>query len=276
MTGIEALDFSFKQPAKKDLETALFCLFRNGEVLVRNTVDGQTTVFHSYAEANKVSKLGSSACIGKYPEHYLLADNVSENAELPSDFQTVSLIRFFMHEPVGQAQLVGRGAQLLNWRKTHQYCGTCGSVMSLSETEQAMLCGNCQSSTYPRISPCIITLITRGEEFLLARSAQSRAEWYSTLAGFVEPGESLSQTLKREVFEEVGLQVGKITYIDSQPWPFPAQLMVGFLAEYASGEIQVDGEEILEADWFTADNLPPIPGNFSIAGQLINGYINSL
>lgn len=123
---------------------------------------------------------------------------------------------------------------------------------------------------HPRISPAIIVAITRGREILLAKGINFQGDFYSVLAGFVEPGETFEECVQREVGEEVGLKVKNIKYFGSQPWPFPDSLMVGFTAEYASGNINIDEKEILDAEWFTAEQLPLIPGVGSIARRLID------
>ena len=128
---------------------------------------------------------------------------------------------------------------------------------------------------YPRISPAIIVLVMKGDEILLARSSHFRPDMYSTIAGFVEPGETLEHAVSREVMEEVGLKIKNIRYFASQPWPFPNSLMIGFLADYAEEEICVDGKEITDASWFKRDELPSIPPKTSIAGHLINWFVKS-
>lgn len=170
----------------------------------------------------------------------------------------------------------GKAAQILHWHKTHRYCGQCGHETVVQETEQARICPACALSWYPRISPCVIVLITRGEELLLARSPRFREGMFSTLAGFVEPGESLEATLHREIAEEVAIRIKNIRYFGSQPWPFPHQLMLGFFAEYDSGEIEIDGVEISDAGWYHCRNLPMIPGEGTIAGRMIRHYLESL
>ncbi|MEJ2041606.1 MAG: NAD(+) diphosphatase, partial [Desulfosarcinaceae bacterium] len=128
---------------------------------------------------------------------------------------------------------------------------------------------------YPRLSPAIIVAVIRNDRILLARNKRFRAPFHSVLAGFVEPGETLEECEQREIGEVVGLAVKNIRYFGSQPWPFPNSLMVGFVAEYASGEITIDRKEIMEADWFPADALPRTPTRISIAGRLIEWFVAS-
>jgi NAD+ diphosphatase len=172
--------------------------------------------------------------------------------------------------------LAGRASQILDWVRDHQFCGRCGSEMQLDEQERAMRCAPCSIINYPRIAPCIIALVTRGEHLLLARNANFPRPMYSTLAGFIEAGENVEETLVREVREEVGVEVSGLRYFQSQSWPFPNQLMLGFFANYSGGDIVCDPREIADAQWFHYSELPMIPPPSSVAGQLIRHYVNSL
>lgn len=172
--------------------------------------------------------------------------------------------------------LAGRASQLLDWERDHRHCGRCGNQMTLDVKERAMRCAPCRVINYPRIAPCVIVLVARGEELLLARNANFPQPMYSTLAGFIEAGETAEQTLVREVREEVGVEVCNLRYFQSQSWPFPNQLMLGFFADYAGGEIVCDLTEIADADWFHYSQLPMIPPISSISGQLIQQYIKTL
>lgn len=171
-------------------------------------------------------------------------------------------------------RLAATGLHLVEWDKTHRFCGKCGAELWLREDERAKECPRCSHLEFPRISPAIIVLIERDGQVLLARAARFAEEMYSVLAGFVEPGESLEEAVFREVKEEVGITVKDIRYFGSQPWPFPDSLMVGFTACHAGGEVQIDGKEIVEAAWFPVDNLPRIPGKISIARQLIDWFVD--
>lgn len=168
--------------------------------------------------------------------------------------------------------LAARAYHLMNWDKNSRFCGRCGGKTLPQSTEHAKACPNCGFIAYPKISPAIIVAITRGDKLLLAQGKRFTSKFYSVIAGFVEPGENLEDCVRREVKEEVGLEVRDITYFGSQPWPFPDSLMLGFTAEYAGGEIRVDPEELDTADWFAADNLPEIPGSISIARRLIDNF----
>jgi len=194
----------------------------------------------------------------------------------PMVFQKGSLYQLLGRVDEQLFALVGRASQLLDWDRDHQFCGRCGEPMQLDPMEHAMNCKPCRSVIFPRIAPCIIVLVTRGEELLLARSPNFPVPMYSTLAGFIEAGESAEQTLVREVKEEVNIDVHHLRYFDSQSWPFPGQLMLGFFAEYAGGDIICDPKEIMDAQWFHYQDLPHTPPRASISGQLIHSYIESL
>jgi NAD+ diphosphatase len=170
--------------------------------------------------------------------------------------------------------LAGRAQQLLAWERDNRFCGSCGGTMESHHLERAMTCQPCSSMVYPRLAPCIIVLVTRGEDLLLARNANFPIKMYSTLAGFIEAGETAEECLAREVKEEVGVDVDNIRYFKSQSWPFPNQLMLGFFADYAGGDIVCEDEEIAEAYWFKPDNLPTIPPIHSISGQLIQHHLD--
>ena len=173
--------------------------------------------------------------------------------------------------------ICSRSLQLTDWKSNNKFCGVCGSKMKGHETERAMYCDCNNILIYPKISPCIIVLVTNGEKILLAHNKNFPGNFYSTLAGFIEAGESAEDAIHREIFEEVKVKVKNIEYFGSQSWPFPSQLMLGYHAEYSEGEIKPDGVEIDNADWFHFENLPQGPtGNISMSGQLIESYINKL
>ncbi len=167
----------------------------------------------------------------------------------------------------------GRAVQLVEWARTSRYCGRCGTATDMATGERAVRCPACGLLAYPRLAPAVIVLIRRGDEVLLARNGRFPGKMFSTVAGFVEPGETLEDAVHREVAEEVGVALGDVRYVASQPWPFPHSLMLGFEADWASGEIEVDGDEIVEAAWFGRDTLPPIPPPLSIARRLIDGWL---
>jgi NAD+ diphosphatase len=168
----------------------------------------------------------------------------------------------------------GRAVQLVEWSRNHRYCGRCRSPTEESPGERARRCPGCGLMAFPRLAPAMITLVERDDgRALLARNARWPQAMYSCLAGFVEPGESVEAAVVREVQEEVGIEVDGLRYYGSQPWPFPHSLMLGFHARYAGGDIDCDGEEIADAQWFSPDRLPNLPGRISIAWRLIDDWV---
>ena len=219
------------------------------------------TFIHAYQnDLVQVGEISGQPCY--------LVDLGREQVSEP-EFEAVSLRALMMQLGMEWFAVLARGWQVALFLRTHRFCGQCGARMEHVGWEMAMQCHTCSHRCYPRVSPCIIVAIRDGNRILLAQGRNHKNNMHSTLAGFVESGESLEEAVHREVFEEVGVEVKNLDYFSSQPWPFPHSLMVGFLAEYAGGDIKVDGQEILQADWFTQDNLPVIPPTFSIAGQLI-------
>lgn len=170
--------------------------------------------------------------------------------------------------------VASRAFQLAEWARTHRYCGACGTPTERVREEFCFKCPNCGLSAYPRISPAMMVLIKKGDSILLARNSGFAAARYSALAGFVEAGESVEETVHREVFEEVGLRVHQLKYFKSQSWPFPHSLMIAFTAEYLDGEIRIDEKEIVDAQWYgPGDTLPDIPPLESVAGSLIRANL---
>jgi NAD+ diphosphatase len=197
-------------------------------------------------------------------------------AEAPAGWRPVSMRAAMMQLPDPLPALVGRAAQVLEWDRAHRYCGVCGTPTVPHEHDRARHCPSCGHVAYPRISPAMMALVWRGREVLLARSPQYTPGMYSALAGFVEPGESIEDCVRREVAEEVSVEVTRLRYYGSQSWPFPHSLMVAFTAEWVAGEIVPQAGEIEHAAWFPIDALPGIPPRFSIAGHLIRDTVQAL
>lgn len=167
----------------------------------------------------------------------------------------------------------GKAYHFMNWTRKTLFCGRCGASMEDSRFERARICPDCGHIEYPIISPAIIVAVEKEGKLLLGRSPRFPKGRYSVLAGFVEPGENLEDTVKREIFEEVSIEVDNIRYFGSQPWPFPQSLMLGFTAKWKSGEIRIDEKEIEDAGWYSPEEFPEIPTTRSISGRLIENFL---
>ncbi|WP_447750911.1 NAD(+) diphosphatase [Pseudomonas nicosulfuronedens] len=185
----------------------------------------------------------------------------------------LGLRQFMMQAEDDLFAMLGFASQIGIWWRQNRFCGSCGLPSLRMPHDRAMQCESCGIQRYPLLSPSMIVLVTRGDEVLLARSPRFVPGMYSTLAGFVEPGESVEHCVAREVREEVGVEIGNIRYLGSQPWPFPHSLMFGYHAEYVSGEIVMQPDEIEDARWFHVDELPRLPAERSIARYLIEVYL---
>lgn len=212
--------------------------------------------------------------------HFLGADGDAPvyAVEVPDGALPPGLRALGIHKLVGAFDeatfaLAGRATHVLDWATTHRFCGRCGAAAERSSTERCLRCPRCELHMYPRIAPAVIVLVRRGEEALLARNARFPLPFYSTLAGFSDIGETLEDTVHREIREEVGIEVANVRYFGSQPWPFPNSLMIAFTAEWASGDIAVDADEIADAQWFTRDALPVVPPPLSIARRMIDAWL---
>ena len=198
----------------------------------------------------------------------------------PTGWRTMALRAAMMQFPAALMGAASRAAQVLEWDRAHRFCGVCGTPTEVQAHELARKCPACGHSAYPRVSPAMMALVWRGAgtsaELLLARSPHYAPGMFSALAGFVEPGESLEDCIHREVAVEVGVTVHNLRYYGSQSWPFPHSLMVAYTAEWVSGEIVAQADEIEAAGWFGIDALPNIPPRFSISGHLIRDTVEAL
>lgn len=206
-------------------------------------------------------------------EPVFVFEMVDGGMPLPAGCAWKGLRQFMLEGDFATFRMLGYAAQIATWARQHRFCGSCGAPLRAVSGERAMACPTCELQQYPRLSPSMIVLIGRGDELLLARSPRFVSGVYSTLAGFVEPGESIEACVRREVREEVAVEIDNLRYIASQSWPFPHSLMLGFHADYAGGEIVPQPEEIEDARWFHVDALPPLPAHGSIARYLIELYL---
>jgi len=216
----------------------------------------------------------SSLYLGMQGDTHCFAARLPDGSTPPPGMTYRDLMSLFASIEPHIHQIAGRAVQLLDWEQTHQLCGACGQPTEPSTIDRSRVCSDCGLAQFPRLAPAIIVTVERDDEILLARSPHFPPGLYSTLAGFVEPGESVEECVAREVREEVGVEVDQIRYFDSQPWPFPNSLMLGFTTTWKSGEIQIDGQEIVDARWFHCDDMPTrFPGNISISQWLIDDFL---
>lgn len=246
-------------------------LFYNGEILHRNkNFFWPVTILQDICfETHQYSLI-----IGEFDLRPCLALRLNEAGFRLLDAEKISLRQLLFSQTMDVFTAVGKANQLLHWYDNHRYCGRCGALTVPHISERALVCTSCKLHFYPRINPCVIVLVIKDDEILLARHFGKTNAFFSCLAGFMEVGETPEETVMREVREEVGIEVKNIRYVRSQSWPFPSQLMLGFFADYKSGDICVDGKEITEADWFRCADLPITPApSISVAGQLIELFL---
>ena len=243
--------------------------FRGDRVLVLAPQEDEFTVtsLHDLASAGVdgrrhfLGMLGDRACV---------AVDLADEAPEPPGMRFVGLRALFFKVPEDLLALAARAFQVVDFDRNHRFCGRCGTPTRVRGNERAKECPACNLIVYPRVSPAMMALVTRGKEVLLARASRFTTGMFSALAGFVEPGETIEDCVRREVREEVGVEVTDITYFASQSWAFPHSLMIAYTATWAGGEIRIDDTEIAEARWFHVDELPKLPMSVSIARRLID------
>lgn len=197
---------------------------------------------------------------------------IKSNAAVPEGFIAIPLRQFFWQNTIHEAeQLSARAHSILRLRETYRFCPSCAAPLTDDEHFTAKVCTKCGSLLFPRIEPAVIVLVRNENKILLVKSKSSSGNFFSCVAGFVELGESIEEAAVREVNEETGIKIKNLKYKKSRPWPFPDQLMFAFTAEYESGEIRMQEEEIEDAGWFPLDSLPETPRPGSIAYELIHG-----
>ncbi|WP_018989896.1 NAD(+) diphosphatase [Aromatoleum toluclasticum] len=249
-------------------------VFRNNALLVF-AGEGDTRV-PARSEPGGLDPAGPQHYVGQLAGRHCYAAPVAQEAPAPEGMEWRDLRSLFGRLDETVFGVAGRAIQIVQWDLTHRYCGRCGTATEPHAGERSRVCPGCGMVHYPRLAPAMMALVRRGDELLLARSPHFPEGMFSALAGFVEPGESLEQTLAREVREEVGIEIANVRYFGSQPWPFPHSLMIAFVADYAGGELALQADEIEAADWFTIDRLPRLPHRMSIARWLIDATVNEI
>lgn len=254
------------QPPAIAPERALWFVFRGPQLLVS---ESPTSVPYCYSPKELGIISSRTQYLGVLADRHCFAAEAAQDVEAPAGWFWQGLRGLFGALDDAQFALAGRALQIVDWDRTHRYCGACGKETVARAAERSRECPGCGLTVYPRIAPAVMALVRRDRELLLARSPRFPNGMFSALAGFVEPGETLEQCVEREVYEEVGIRMRNLRYFASQPWPFPHSLMIAFFAEHDSGDIRIDGIEIEQAQWFEIDNLPQLPAKISIARRLI-------
>ena len=226
-------------------------------------------------EANTWNELFESGKLQEiFSEEKYRAATLTSEKDIPESFTFIRIRKYFSITSDEEGALCARAKSFLNWRASFLFCPTCGNKLIESKIPTARFCKTCNHEHFPRIEPCVIILVSKGDEILLARHKERNQNLHTCIAGFVELGESIEQAVAREIAEEVGIEIKNIRYVGSQHWPFPDQLMLAFRAEYKSGTIKVQEDELYEAKWFNRSSLPPIPKSGSIGYQLITGKLD--
>jgi len=203
----------------------------------------------------------------------LVAVELADDAAPPAGTSIENLRRLFARLDELSYRRAFRAVQVVAWDRNNQFCSRCAGPVERVAAELAKRCPRCDLSFYPRLSPAVIVLVERDDTVLLGRNARFPGAMYSTLAGFVEAGETLEETVAREIREESGVEVRDVRYFGSQPWPFPDSLMIAFTAVYAGGDLRPEPGEIADAGWFRADAMPVVPPRLSIARALIDAWV---
>ena len=263
------------QPPPVLPERSLWFVFRGSELLVA-AAPLPAALPHCNNPKDLGMMLQRTQYLGVLGDQHCFAAEATASDEAPPGWNWQGLRALFGVLDDAQFALAGRAVQIVDWDRTHQFCGACGQATGARASELSRECRGCGLVVYPRLAPAVMVLVRRGRQLLLARSPRFPKEMYSALAGFVEPGETLEQCLEREVYEETGIRVHHSRYFASQPWPFPHSLMIAFFADYESGEVRVDGIEIVDAQWFDVENLPRLPARISIARRLIDAAIGEM
>lgn len=211
-------------------------------------------------------------CIGTWQGKPLRAVTISSSQDIEPPLVAAAFNAADERMDIQTLTLAGLAKQILHWERQSRYCPRCGAQTIGITASWGKLCTSCKSEHFPHIHPCAIVLVKRDNQLLLTRKAEWTSGRYSLVAGFLDFGESLEECAIREVKEETGIEIHNVRYVGSQNWPFPAQLMAGFVAEYASGEICVDPHELEDARWFTRDALPGLPARRSIARWIIDSF----
>ena len=252
---------------------AVCFVWRDDRILARAA---EPPTLPTLADVARLGIEGVRHYLGRYRGTDCVAIRIAGDSSDIDGWQWRGLRSLFLQLPEAELALAGRAFQISEWERSHRFCGRCGMAMRDKPRERAKECPACGHVAYPRISPAMMVLVTRGADLLLARANRFPAGTYSALAGFVEAGESIEDCIHREVREEVGIEVRDLCYFMSQAWPFPHSLMIAYNAEYASGDMHPCDDEIADAQWFSIDALPQLPSPISVSRKLIDATVERL
>lgn len=256
-----------------DDQSAHWILLQEGNLLLRN--EEGTLLLPNGTQPPGLALAKPPLVFASWHGRQVRVAPVSRQTALPADLVAEPFNAFRENIPLDLMTLAGVGKQLLHWQRLSSFCSCCGGAPVQLPDNWGKKCQHCGTEHFPHIHPCAIVLIRRDDQLLLIRKPEWAQGRYSLVAGFLDMGESLEECAIREAYEETGVEIRNVRYITSQCWPFPSQVMAGFIADYAGGDIRVDGSEIEDARWFTIGSLPALPAHRSIARFLIDSYTAS-
>jgi len=274
----ESIYKSFRPSAITNYENSVkaywFIFAENGRMLV-NLEKGRARIPLALDAGELNIKLRRKQYLGTLFGSPCFSAEADSVAGVKDGYQFLELFALYEKLDEDLFWLAGRAIQIMRWDQESQFCSHCGSPTETLSKERAKKCPACGFLNFPRLSPAVITAVLKGNQILLVHSRSFPDNLFSLIAGFIEPGETAEECVRREIMEEVGIEVKNIKYFTSQPWPFPNSLMFGFTAEYDRGEIQVDGTEITAAGWYALNDLPEIPSRISIARRIIDWCVET-
>lgn len=254
------------------MERKYWFVFCKGDLLLEKTSDGRYTIPYQEEAPTPLKEWTNVHTITPFGDDdvrtYTIDGPVTDNPR----YEMCGLRATYNKLPHELYQIAGKCQEILYWDANTRFCGVCGGPMKM-HTEISKRCTHCGKEIWPLLATAIIVLIRREDKVLLVHARNFRGKFFGLVAGFVETGETLEEAVVREVHEEVGIKIKNIRYFASQPWPYPCGLMVGFTADYVSGDLHLQRSELDDAGWFDRDHLPPVPDKMSIARQLIDSWL---
>lgn len=249
-----------------------YFVFCKGDIMLERLEDGTYTIPYLEQAPTEIKPWTNVMNISPLGDRDVRTYRIDTLVTNDSRYEMCGLRPSYYKLPFELYLKAGKCQEILYWDQNTRYCGVCGAPMKM-HTDISKRCTECGKEVWPQLATAIIVLVHRGDEVLLVHAKNFRSNFFGLVAGFVETGETLEEAVHREVMEETGLTIDNIRYFGSQPWPYPCGLMVGFEADYVSGEIKLQQEELAAGAWFTKDNLPTIPEKLSIARKLIDYWL---